>query len=381
MEKYTFDFEVQTLLTMFIHALDDVVIKRHNVCKQPQDRIRVRFVYAPKQRVLSDLLNKDQNLQLPVIACYLGGIARDQTRTFNKLQGTFSPINGLEHKNEKQPLPVDVSVNVSILTRYQSDMDQILTNILPYFDPYIVISWRPPGRPDFEIRSSIYWSGNVSLTYPNDLASTQVARIAADTSFTIKGWLFKSSEQDPIGTIHNITTSMGFDDIQTGVYSMERLLEDFQTGSDRTIHGVPPQPILIQPYTILKNQRAQIITTGRGYTKINNVYLSGSPLSAESTFQHPFSSAQSLSASYPGFNAVKLSSSEWSYDKNSIMSFASPSVSASGFLDLIIQGPAGYGSLKENVRIDTFNPYPPGSPDYNNFVPYQFPFLSGLELI
>ena len=174
---------------------------------------------------------------------------------------------------------------------------------------------------------------------------------------------------------------MGFDDIQTGVYSMERLLEDFQTGSDRTIHGVPPQPILIQPYTILKNQRAQIITTGRGYTKINNVYLSGSPLSAESTFQHPFSSAPSLSASYPGFNAVKLSSSEWSYDKNSIMSFASPSVSASGFLDLIIQGPAGYGSLKENVRIDTFNPYPPGSPDYNNFVPYQFPFLSGLEII
>lgn len=381
MEKYTFDFEVQTLLTMFIHALDDVVIKRYNVCKQPQDRIRVRFVYAPKQRVLSDLLNKDQNLQLPVIACYLSSITRDQTRTFNKLQGTFSPINGLEFKNEKQPLPVDVSVNVSILTRYQSDMDQILTNILPYFDPYIVISWRPPGRPDFEIRSSIYWSGSVSLTYPNDLAATQVARIAADTSFTIKGWLFKSSEQDTVGMIHDITTSMGVDDIQTGVYSMDRLLEEFKTGSDRTIHGVPPQPILIQPYTIQKNQRAQIITTGRGYTKINNVYLSGSPLSAESTFQNPFSSVSPLSASYPGFNAVKLSSSEWSYDKNNMMSFASPSISASGFLDIIVEGPAGYGALKENVRIDTFNPYPPGSIEYTNFVPYQFPFLSGLQII
>jgi hypothetical protein len=57
MRKYTYDFELETMFTMFISAMDDIIVKRYNHSRDPQDSLKVRFVYAPKQRVLLDLLD------------------------------------------------------------------------------------------------------------------------------------------------------------------------------------------------------------------------------------------------------------------------------------------------------------------------------------
>ena len=95
MKNHTYDFEIQTITTQFISALDDIIITRYNKNKEPKQQIKVRFVYAPKQRVLLDIIDKAQNIQLPVVSCYITGINRDPSRVFNKTQGQFisSPTN------------------------------------------------------------------------------------------------------------------------------------------------------------------------------------------------------------------------------------------------------------------------------------------------
>ena len=85
MRKYTYDHEIISMTNMFLNALADITVKRFNVHKEVRDQIRTRIVYAPKQRVLADLLDKDQNLQLPVMAVQIGGFARDNTRVYNKI--------------------------------------------------------------------------------------------------------------------------------------------------------------------------------------------------------------------------------------------------------------------------------------------------------
>jgi hypothetical protein len=192
------------MITMFMSAMDDIVIKRYNIDKDPEDSIRARFVYAPKQRVLSDLLDKAQNLQLPVIAVTNGGVSRDANRVFNKIQGSYVPnVDPRFATKMLQPVPIDLTINMSIMTRYQQDYDQILTNFIPYFDPYIVISWRVPSFPNQEIRSQVVWSGNVATQYPTDVNASQVARVIGETSFTFKGWLFKAAP-NPEGRIFTI---------------------------------------------------------------------------------------------------------------------------------------------------------------------------------
>jgi len=193
MKNQGFQFEVENLMAQFMAAMDDIIIKRYNIDRVAQDQIQVRMLYAPKERVLADLTDKAQTIQLPVVAVSIGGITRDTTRVFNKIQGSnyISP-NPKQAGKMPQPIPVNITVNFSILTRYQKDMDQIISNFAPYFDPYIVLSWRVPDMADFEIRSTVEWSNTIALTYPIGLAAGQVARVEAETSFTIKGWLYKA---------------------------------------------------------------------------------------------------------------------------------------------------------------------------------------------
>lgn len=367
-----------------MNAFGDIIIKRFNVHKQTRDRIKVRLVYAPKQRVLNDLLDRDQNIQLPVMACYIGGISRDQNRVFNKILGTTVPARGdvTSSYNEKTPLPIDVTYNISIMTRYQEDMDQILSHLIPYVNPYFVVSWRTPQRPDYEIRSNVIWGGSVNIQYPTDLNSSQVARVVADLSFTFKGWMFQGIPDNPIGNIHVV--NMGFNNNIEGIpieYLLETELQQANENNDYVVvEGVPPQPKIIAPYFMEVGTLQQFNVHGAGFKIINNVYLSGAPLSASSASFNPFISSVKLSADYPSFEAVKLDSSKWSHDREHFLTFISPSAEQAGRLDLIVEGPAGYGKLTEYVRVNTFNPHKPGTFEYNIFEPYQFPFLSGIEV-
>ena len=191
MKNYTFHWELKDLIVQFIGALDESIVKRYDEDGDIEKEISVRYVYAPKSRVMHWLVNKQQHISLPVVSVSIAGITRDNSRVFNKIDGpTF--ING-DVNSPLQPVPVDINVSVSLLSKYQKDMDQMLSNFVPYFDPYIILSWTHPTI-NSEIRSEVIWDGNLQYNYPTDISNTDSYREIVDTSFTIKGWLFKKSD-------------------------------------------------------------------------------------------------------------------------------------------------------------------------------------------
>lgn len=388
MNQYTYDFEVQTMSTVLINAFSDIIINRFDVNKNTRNRIKTRVVYAPKERVLNDLLNKDQNLQLPVVSVNISGITRDESRVFNKILGTyFTPPNMSHSVHERGVLPVDVTYNVSIMTRYQQDMDQILSHLLPYINPYFVVSWRTPSRPDHEIRSKVMWNGSVNIQYPNDLNATQVARVVADLSFTFQGWIFQQSET--VENIYTFNTSF----VNAGAIPLDSLVDmsaerlsslDTEEFSNLIYTAIPPKPKFIEPTyaNALKTQKFTL--WGSGFEYITNVYLSGAPVMETSTLQNPFSAAVDLSGNFPSFQGVKLSPEFWTSNKyeNSLTITTSPSslLSNSGILDIIVENPRGYGALSQNVPINTFNPHVSGTVPFDSWVYVQLPYLSGLQV-
>lgn len=210
MRAKPFYFEIKDMVTQFIAAFDDVVISRYNKDRQEQDKINVRYIYAPKERVMYDIINENKTITLPAIAVSITGINRDETRVFNKLDGFYYQGTVGEEKTSthiKSPIPVNISLKVSVLSRYQTDMDQIISNFVPFCNPYVIVSWKVPTAFDLtneqEIRSEILWDGNISMSYPTELTSSKKARVTADTNFTIKGWLFKNTT-GPAGNIFYI---------------------------------------------------------------------------------------------------------------------------------------------------------------------------------
>lgn len=196
MKQEPYYFEIKDMMAQFITAFDDIIIKRYNVNRKAEDKLAVRILYSPKQRVLYDIINTAQNMTLPAVAVNIASISRDNSRVFNKLD-SVNYTQGSNNKSGryKAPVPINISVNMSIITRYQTDMDQILSNFIPYSNPYVIIAWKVPEAFDLpspqEIRCEVLWDGNVTINYPVELNGQQKPRVVADTTFTIKGWVFK----------------------------------------------------------------------------------------------------------------------------------------------------------------------------------------------
>jgi hypothetical protein len=271
-KNYTFNWEVQTLVEQFIGAFNDVIIKRYDeneTLVEPVTGDKVLFVYSPKQRVFSNLNSPAAGgLTVPVIAVNIGSISRDQARVFNKIDGftiDYDPKDGSGNflKHIPQPVPVNITIDMTIITRYQADMDQILTNFVPYTDPYIIISWKLPSNhksnTPYEIRSEVLWSGNINMQYPDNLGATQPYRITATTQFTIKGWMFKSMDEvyKKIYTIDSkfLTTDGKTleDSTQSSTPPLLRSFSDFSQGLGLTVGQVSPSIPVISEHIYMSS--------------------------------------------------------------------------------------------------------------------------------
>jgi len=285
------------MLTQFVAAFDDIVIGRFNKNRVEKDKINVRYVYAPKQRVLYDLVNENKTLTLPVVSVNVSNISRDTSRVFNKLDGFYYQGDVGEDKvsrHIKAPVPINITLSVSVLTKYQTDMDQIISNFVPFCNPYVIISWKVPEKfnlsVDQEIRSEVLWTGDIDMNYPTELTSSQKARVTADTSFTIKGWLFKDTD-NPTGNIffvdsnfHNETKLEYYDNYEslsgnTYTYPASANLDDRIISTELSgspfITDVFYNGVLLQDnLTIESNASGSIILNGSGFTNTETVLFS-----------------------------------------------------------------------------------------------------------
>ena len=207
MKKYTYNFEIKDILTQFIAAFDDTVIKRYDKDRNSRQDVEVRYVFAPKQRVMYDIINKAQNVTLPVVTVDLKSVSYDSDRAFNKVNKLYNYRNEVDNTAVDMPTPINLEVSMSILGRYMQDVEQIISNFAPYTNPYIILTWREPSEreEDIEIRSEVLWNESITLNTPTETTYSDKFRIVADTSFTIKTWLFKNQNTDsaPIYFIEN----------------------------------------------------------------------------------------------------------------------------------------------------------------------------------
>ena len=352
MKARPFYFEIKDMLTQFVAAFDDIVIGRFNKERKEKDKINVRYVYAPKQRVLYDIINESKTLTLPVVSVNVTNISRDQNRVFNKLDGFYYQANVGEEKvsrHIKSPVPVNITLSVSVLTRYQTDMDQILSNFVPFCNPYVIISWKIPEKfklsVDQEIRSEVLWTGDVSMNYPTELNSSQKARVTADTSFTIKGWLFKDLDQ-PAGNIFFIDTDLktetqleyydNFESLSGNTYTppvstgLESRTSSFEVSGSPFITDIFYNGILLQDdLTITSNTSGNIILNGYGFNHTKTVLFSTNNesvytnLTSISDFSRQEAvSGQSIPFTILNDNTIIFNSPLIVLDDNSVTSFA-----------------------------------------------------------
>jgi len=362
MKNRAFHFEIKNLLTQFVAAFDDTVISRFDKNRNAKSNIDVRYVFAPKQRVMYDIVNKAQNITLPVVAINLDSISRDESRVFNKLTGGIVPSTQSENANSSSkflmPVPVNLEVSMSILARYMQDVDQIISNFVPYNNPYIILTWKVPeeygANYDQEIRSEVLWSGSLNYSTPTDTTYSEKFRITVDTSFTIKGWLFPE-QKDTVGNIYKVDNNFIAVDLQNRIYSPldQQITNNSFTeqgynalsGYDATVptnytetitvSGVPEFTNIFYTTSgvfeqlrsttnVLSSQTNNFLLYGKALNYSNSLYISANKLNFFTDYQ------QITSAKLDTISAYKLDDSLYNIATDNLVSISLPTSTLSG---------------------------------------------------
>ena len=383
MRNRAYHFEIKDLLTQFVAAFDDIVIGRFNKDRDDKSRnakqnIEVRYVFAPKQRIMYDIVNKAQNLTLPVVAINLTSVTRDESRVFNKLTPSFIPGQLTEHPDKGSkflmPVPVDLTVSMSIMTRYMADADQIISNFVPYNNPYIILSWKVPA--DFgadyeqEIRSEVLWSGDLNYNTPTDVSYSDKFRVVIDTSFTIKGWLFPE-QKDIQNIIYKIDNNFINVDLANRIYDPEGKELDFVTYEQQgygalsaynekvpktytetvTISAIPEFTNIFYATTgtfnaarglttILSSYDNNFTLYGKRFDTSNSYYLSSNVDNFHTDYQ------EITSAKSPTISGYRLDNHYYSTGNDNIVNlfFPASSLSNSGDFTIITANEAGWAT-------------------------------------
>lgn len=352
------------MLTQFVAAFDDCVVYRYDKQRVAKEKIAVRYVMGPKQRVLYDIVNQAKNLTLPVVALEQTNFKRDSNRVQNKDQAMYRPhINSKNLSKIPQPVPVSMDISVSIIANYKEDIDQIISNFIPWCNPYFIISWKVPESfgLDFtdELRSEVSWSGDVTFDNPLDISEDSKYRITANTSFTIKGWVFPTLEQNT-APIYKINSD--FHAVETGanLYSYDSFPAlsgvDYTQTDDISVSVYPEiTNVFYNQYPIFGNARlpmwvdSNFTFFGKRFGYSNNWYLSadapvnGLVLEEIKTIKFPTISAYRI----PNHDVDTIS------DNVATLSVSANSLSGFDQFIFITANEVGWGRMPDSFFLDS----------------------------
>lgn len=292
MEKYSYYREQQNVLTQFVAAFDGCFVYRYDKNFIKKEKINVRYVFGPKQRVLYDIVNQAKNLTLPVVSIEQKNIRRDPTRIQFKDQKMSRPRFEDNRYISKIPMPIPVvfDIDVSIVCNYKEDIDQIVSNFIPWCNPYFIISWKIPDEfgLDFieELRTEVSWSGSVDYENPLNIDQSEKYKIVGNTSFTVKGWIFPAFEtpSSPIYVVNNNFVAVssgailnGYDDYWT--LSANDTTDIINISAYPEITNTFYKGIPVYENINLSDQDHTFTFYGKRFDFNNNWYLSGQNVS------------------------------------------------------------------------------------------------------
>jgi len=176
-----------------------------------QSRMKVPLAYGPMQKFLAKI-EQQPSLQgrvaitLPRMSFEMTGISYDPSRKASITQ-TFKTCNTGELGNIKKvymPVPYNINFQLSIATKLNDDMLQILEQILPYFQPGLSITINLVSSIG-EKRDVPITLDSVNMTDDYEGSFDNRRAMISTLTFTAKTYLFGAIADNSDGLIKKVT--------------------------------------------------------------------------------------------------------------------------------------------------------------------------------
>lgn len=136
---------IRRTIISFGTLFNNIHIKHENENGDDVSVIKVPIAYGPVQKFLARLdekpdLRKKVAITLPRMSFEMTTIQYDSSRKVSTVQTFQANRTGVGPVKVYMPAPYNIGIQLSIISKYQDDMLQIIEQILPFFQPQFNLS-------------------------------------------------------------------------------------------------------------------------------------------------------------------------------------------------------------------------------------------------
>lgn len=138
---YYFYKVLRRTIIQFLDMFADIQVARYDNNGNITSTILVPLKYGPKEKAYYWKKEYSTEEKLPIMSVNLMSIDFDATRMVNKNEQVVQSKNVGERTETyfPNPVPYNLMLNLNIWALHMVDVDQILEQILPYFNPYVMM--------------------------------------------------------------------------------------------------------------------------------------------------------------------------------------------------------------------------------------------------
>ena len=198
MQIRNFNSELMFASILFSRLFRNITILRPLNKQNTEHRtVEVNCVIGNRSRIFKNLDGaQSKGLTLPLIVVTRTGITINSDRNTNlhneiKQQTTKDRIN----YNLLTPVPIDIEFTVTLVSKWPSDIDMMLSNIIPFFNQDLYVARRHPKYYNVQYFSQVVMGGNIQQDAVTELSNDQDDIVTATLTFTFKTYIFGGNDQ------------------------------------------------------------------------------------------------------------------------------------------------------------------------------------------
>ena len=203
MQIRNFNSELMFASILFSRLFRNITILRALNKQNTEHRtVPVNCVIGNRSRIFKHLDGtQKKGLTLPLIVVTRTGISINSDRNTNlhnevKQQTTKDRIN----YNLLTPVPIDIEFTVTLVSRWPSDIDMMLSNIIPFFNQDVYVACRHPKYYNVQYFSQVVMGGNIQQDAVTEISTDQDDIVTATLTFTFKTYIFGGNDQVELAT-------------------------------------------------------------------------------------------------------------------------------------------------------------------------------------
>lgn len=249
MEFQSYNAELAIANLLFKNTFSNIRIDR------PQDdgsrkQILVQCMLGQRSRILKGLENPEKrgNMRLPMIIINRTGYSRNGERLNNLHNEVKFELGPANRKYELMtPVPVDIDYEVTIVSKYPSDIDMIASNFMVFFNSDIYVTCEHPKYEGIKMNNQIVMQDSVSEDHPDEPDSAQDDLTTATFQFVFKTYLFAGMAKAKLKPAIVISSQMSsvLSDIAVEI-SPDQIDEFQQKWPDKAVSAEIPQWISVE---------------------------------------------------------------------------------------------------------------------------------------